>query len=66
MIKPNFWDRLIDAFQAQLENLFNSLDRLREGWTWKIPADNLTDHAPIFYRINIWNNYEKDLNPRRE
>ena len=63
---PNFWDRLIDGFQGNFENLFNSLGGLREGWTGEIPADNLTDHAPIFYTINIWNNYEKDLNPRRE
>ena len=63
---PNFWDRLIDGFQGNFGHLFNSLGSLREGWTWEIPADNLIDHAPIFYTINIWNNYEKDLNPRRE
>ena len=63
---PSFWDRVMDSFKGNFGNLVNSLGRLKEGWSWEIPVDHLTDHAPIFYAIEIWNNYEKDLNPRRK
>lgn len=58
---PNQWDRLVDSWKGQFGNLFNLIGRLREGLIKEIPVDNFTDHAPIYYAIRIWNNYEKDL-----
>ncbi len=58
---PNLWNRLVDSWRGQFGHLINSIGRLRDGWIKEIPLDHLTDHAPIYYAIRIWNNYEKDL-----
>lgn len=56
---PGRWYRLLDGFRGEFGHLFNALGRLRSGWVWELPDDHLTDHAPLFYAIHIWNNYEK-------
>ncbi|MEM9506509.1 MAG: lipase family protein [Cyanobacteria bacterium P01_E01_bin.35] len=58
---PNLWNRLVDSWKGQFGQLFHLSGQLREGWIKEIPVDNLTDHAPIYYAIHIWNNYKQDL-----
>jgi hypothetical protein len=52
----------MDDWKGNFGHLVNLTGRLRDGWIGEIPVDHFTDHAPIYYAIRIWNNYEKDLN----
>lgn len=58
---PNQLNSFLDSWKGQFENLFNLITRFRGGWIGEIPVNNLTDHAPIYYAIRIWNNYEENL-----
>lgn len=53
---PNPFDTLLDSVQGQIKNLFNWKEQIDQ-----IPVAYLTDHAPIYYAVHIWNNYEKNL-----
>ena len=57
---PNLLDKLVDSGKGQVEHFFNSISSLKKGRINQIPVD-LTDHAPIYYAIRIWNNYERNL-----
>lgn len=58
---PSHWSRLLDHFSGELGHLVNQAGRFRSGWVSELPIDHLNDHAPLFYAIQIWNNYERDL-----
>lgn len=51
------WNMLGDKFHGRYKHLFTSLDNLKDGFMDCVPVDSLSDHAPIFYAICIWNGY---------
>jgi triacylglycerol lipase len=56
---PSRWNRLTDSFRGSFGQFINAIGHLRTGWIWELPIDHLTDHAPLFYTIHIWNSYEQ-------
>jgi triacylglycerol lipase len=53
---PSLWMRLKDNFRKVVKNAFNlGLLRIRG----ELPRNSLTDHAPIYYALSIWNNYDR-------
>jgi triacylglycerol lipase len=53
---PNLWMRLKDNFRKMVKNTFNlGLLRIRK----ELPQNSLTDHAPIYYALRIWNDYDR-------
>ena len=56
---PPVWIRLLWNFRKVLKNAINwglLVLRLRR----ELPDNALTDHAPIYYPIRIWNNYVRE------
>ncbi len=53
---PSLWMRLKDNFLRVVKNTFNlGLLRLRG----ELPQNSLTNHAPIYYAVSIWNDYDR-------
>jgi hypothetical protein len=58
---PQRWYKKIDQFNGHFSHLINVLGSWKVGAFDAISADNLNDHAPIYYVVKIWNNYIKDI-----
>jgi hypothetical protein len=59
------WDRLLDDFRGSFGHLAGASGRFTEDWVAELPIDHLNDHAPIYYAVHIWNNYEAGLRASR-
>ena len=54
---PSLWGRLTDNFLRTVKNTSNVLLlKLRSG---ALPENAVTDHAPVYYAIRIWNVYSE-------
>ena len=56
---PGNWNRLLDDFRGSFGHLADAADRFTKDWVAELPVDHLNDHAPIFYAVHVWNNYER-------
>ena len=55
-VNPHIWNRLLWNFRKMLKNMGNCVFLLLR-FRRELPENALTDHAPIYYAIRIWNNY---------
>ncbi|HEY9599820.1 MAG TPA: hypothetical protein V6D33_19335 [Cyanophyceae cyanobacterium] len=58
----NFCDRLADNFEGSFKHLYEITKHFNFNLNWEdleIPLAPLSNHAPIYYAIHIWNYYEK-------
>ena len=58
---PNLWEVLKDKFYRRYSHIFDDPGHFKSDCLWELPESCLTDHAPIYYAIHIWNNYAKAL-----
>ncbi len=60
---PSDWNRFIDDFRGSFGHLAAASGRMTAGGLAEMPVDHLNDHAPIYYAVHIWNQYERGLAP---
>ncbi|MGI9235130.1 MAG: lipase family protein [Woeseiaceae bacterium] len=53
------WKRLRDRMAGRRSHLTNLKSRWQAGSVHDIPVDELVDHAPIYYVVNVWNDYQR-------
>lgn len=53
------WKRLRDRMAGRRSHLINLKSRWQAGSVRGIPVDELVDHAPIYYVVNVWNDYQR-------
>jgi predicted lipase len=58
---PSDWNRFIDDFRGSFGHLAAASGRMTSGGLAELPVDHLNDHAPIYYAVHIWNQYERGL-----
>ena len=58
---PSVWEMLSDSFKGSFGPMFTSTGHLKSGFRGELPESSFTDHAMIYYTIQIWNNYVSDL-----
>lgn len=59
--EKNFWNRLASEFEGSFKHLYEITKRFNFKLNWEdleIPINHLSNHAPIYYAIHIWNYYE--------
>jgi len=50
---------LLDAFQGAVKNIMEGLREIgAPGWITRQPLDSFNDHGPLYYALQVWNNYE--------
>ncbi len=62
---PGNWNRLLDDFRGSFGHLADASDRFTKDWVAELPIDHLNDHAPLFYAVHVWNNYERGERARK-
>ncbi len=59
--KIGFWKRLRDRFAGRRAHLAKVFSSWKAGSVDQIPFAELVDHAPIFYVVHVWNDYQRSL-----
>jgi hypothetical protein len=58
---PSDWNRFVDDFRGSFGHLAAASGRMTDGGLAELPLDHLNDHAPLYYAVHIWNQYERGL-----
>jgi triacylglycerol lipase len=54
---PSLWTMVTDSVAGHWSRLRGSLRWLTTTRPPEVAFDNITDHAPVYYAVHIWNNY---------
>jgi alpha/beta superfamily hydrolase len=57
----NALERLAEGARENFGFLVHELESLMSGGVLELPTPELNDHAPLFYALHVWNNYERSL-----